>query len=363
MNALLELHRRMARNGPRTPAERLLFAVLLPLSALYGLVGVVRVKFYRLGVFRRYRAPVPVISIGNLAAGGTGKTPTVDFVLKFFQRQGIRAACVSRGYGGRKIAGVGTVCRGHGPELSPDLCGDEPYLLARRNPGSVVLVAPRRSDGVRKAVENFGARIVVLDDGFQHLAVKRDLDIVLLDGRNPLGNGCPLPAGDLREFPAALSRGHLFLLTRWHSSSPAPPEVPGPLLRSRHVLAGDAFSLQGERVDLERLRGRRGVAFAGIADPHGFFRQLEDAGLQLSRRLALPDHEPYGPELRGRLSAACGDADYLVTTEKDGVKLDGQAFPIPCYQVPMVLEILEEDVFCQALMALLKTGVDDAPET
>jgi len=295
-----------------------------------------------------------VISVGNLSVGGTGKTPAVDYLLKLFSAEGIPAACVSRGYGGLGIEGVGVVCRGNGPMLKPSQCGDEPYLLARRNLSATILVARRRRDGVRRAVEEFGAKIVVLDDGFQHLAVARDLDIVLIDGRNPLGNGFPLPAGPLREFPSALRRGDLFLATRCDNADISLPRINHRVWRSCHVLDNVGISLDGERASLRELAGKKGIAFAGIADPAAFIDQLEQAGLQLVDRIFLPDHENYNPQTLKRLQHAGQHADFFITTEKDGVKLQEQKLPCPCYQVPMTLQIEDEKDFRQILQKNLQ---------
>jgi tetraacyldisaccharide 4'-kinase len=318
--------------------------MLVPAGWLYGLLAAVRVNLYRRGVFSIYSAPIPVISIGNLAAGGTGKTPAADWLVKYLLAQGRKVAVVSRGYGGRGVpGGVGVVSAGAGPLLSPEICGDEPFLLARRNPRALIVVAPKRACGVRLAVERLGADVIVLDDGFQHLAVARDLDIVLLDGSHPLGNGRVLPAGRLRECPSALARGDLFILTRCGEKAPQLPALPGPVLRSRHRLDAVALSLEGAEIPLGTLAGRRGVAFAGIADPEAFFADLRRMGLHLVQTIALPDHAVYGADERARLTAAAVAADYLITTEKDGVKLMSERFAVPCYQIPVRLQVQEKD--------------------
>lgn len=335
------LHRRLAGPGPLSPAERVLHTLLIPLGGLYGAAGFLRTVLYRRGMLRAYRAPVPVVAVGNLAVGGTGKTPVVDHVLQCLTAWGYRIAVVSRGYGGSgPPGGVGVVSAGEGgkPLLSPEVCGDEPYLLALRNPGAVVVVAPRRSEGVRLAVSQFGAEVVVLDDGFQHLAVSRDLDIVLLDARHPFGNGLPLPAGILREFPSALQRGNLFILTRSDGTAPSPAGLPGPVLQSRHVLDERVRSLDGCLAPLADLAGRRMAAFAGIADPERFFSDLRSRGIVLSETISLPDHAPYGPAECARIEEAARRCEGLITTEKDGVKLLGKTFSAPCWQVPLRLE-------------------------
>lgn len=356
------LHRRLNAPGPLPPAERILLSLLAPAGWLYGLVGAARAGLYRKGMLRTYRAPVPVVAVGNLAVGGTGKTPVVDHVVQCFLAWGYRVAVVSRGYGGSGApGGLGVVSAGdgHPPLLPPEVCGDEPYLLALRNPRAAVVVAPRRAQGVRHAVESLGARVIVLDDGFQHLAVARDLDVVLLDARNPLGNGRPLPAGVLREFPSALRRGHLFILTRCGAKAPPLPDLPGPVLLSRHVLDERALALDGASIPLGELAGRRLAAFAGIADPEGFFADLRARGIELAETISLPDHAAFGPAELERLEAAARRSEGLVTTEKDGVKLLGKTFSAPCWRVPVRLEFSDPGELERILRALFADGGND----
>lgn len=348
--------RRFAESGPKNVPERLLWLLLLPLGWLYGGLARLRVWTYRCGWQSIYRAAVPVVSVGNLTVGGTGKTPTVDAVVRLFLEQGARVAVVSRGYGSTTKHGVAVVSDGTGGvlSLSPRDCGDEPYLLARRNPSAIVLVAPKRREGVELAVSRFGADVVVLDDGFQHLAVARDLDIVLLDASHPFGNGAVLPAGLLREFPAALQRGHLFILTRCAGAATLIPPLPGPLLRSRHRLAPQFLGLDGTTLNASELPGRRVVAFAGIAAPEHFFAALRSLGLELSATLAFPDHAEYDAGMLAEITRAATGADFCVTTEKDGVKLRPAQLPIPCYQAPLELVLEQPETLFARLLPLLR---------
>ncbi len=183
-----------------------------------------------------------------------------------------------------------------------------------------------------------------MDDGFQHMAVARDLDIVLLDARNPFGNGHTLPVGLLREPRSALQRGDLFILTRCKTQDQTSLPVEGPVLHSRHLLSDHATDLQGTVLPLKSLAGKIGVAFAGIAEPGEFFRSLKEKGLILTAERAFPDHCAYGAESVRQLTALCRDADYLVTTEKDAVKLSGLDWIRPVYQVPLILEFQEPGV-------------------
>lgn len=347
--------RRLAETGACGPAEALLLALLTPFGWLYALLGWLRVQLYRCGLFDSYRAPVPVVSVGNLTLGGTGKTPTVDHLLRHLLGRGLRVAVVSRGYGGKENAAVGVVAAGDGrpPLLVAAICGDEPLLLAQRNPAAVVLVARRRRDGVRQAVERFGAQLVLLDDGFQHLAVARDLDLVLLDAVRPFGNGRVFPAGLLREARAALQRADLFLLTRAAATVPPPPLPNRPCGRSCSRLAGRLRRFDGGSCDWSELRDRVGVAFAGIAGPDGFFAALRAQGVDLAATLALPDHADYDAALYQRLNRAAGAADFFVTTEKDGVKLRPEALDRPCYLVPLELAFDPPRFLEDAIDALL----------
>ncbi len=342
MKSLQGFYRRLARNGPDSLTEKAVYCFLLPFSIIYRELNRLRASLYRWRFFSSYKASVPVISVGNLAVGGTGKTPVVDYLVKFCLAQGRRVAVVSRGYGGRKQSGVQVVSEGNGPVLGPEHCGDEPYLLARRNPRALVLVSPKRAHAIQQAVETFGVDVVLLDDGFQHLAVQRDMDIVLLDAQRPFGNGSQLPAGLLREPVSALKRGDLFLLTRCNNQEVGNLPVKGPVLHCRHVLADHALTFDGEQIPLTRLAEKQGVAFAGIAEPEDFFRSLKTKGLRLLSGISFVDHCSYAePELR-QLAVACQGADYLVTTEKDAVKLITLNLPLPCYQVPMALDFREQ---------------------
>jgi tetraacyldisaccharide 4'-kinase len=292
-----------------------------------------RSKLYKLGLKSSYRAGVPVIAVGNLATSGTGKTPMVDFLAKHLKSRGVRCAIVSRGYGGHYRQAVGRVSDATGRLLmTPYECGDEPFLLARRNPGVPVYVARRRMLGVQ-AAEQDGAQMIVLDDGFQHLAVHRNVDIVLLDAKYPFGNGQLLPAGLLREPRSALQRADLIILTRSEQAQRPPLPVSIPVIQCRHLLNKSLATLEGAIVPEQEYAGKSCLAFAGIAQPDEFFRDLGRFGFGRIEPLVLADHQEYTGEVLSRLLRSCHNHDLLVTTEKDAVKLSAANFPKPCYQV------------------------------
>lgn len=328
---------RMAREGPRTMGGHLLFWGLSPLSFLYGRVMFIRRRLYKRGLVRSYRAAVPVISVGNLVTAGTGKTPMVDNLARKISSRGIRCAIVSRGFGGHYRDDVGRVSDDSGQLLmTPEACGDEPFLLARRNPGVPVYVARRRVLGVQ-AAERDGARVIVLDDGFQHLALKRDLDILLLDAQKPFGNGQMLPAGILREPRTALQSADLIILTRSDSGQSGVLPAGVTVMQSRHRLDNRLFTLEGREVSEREYAGKSCLAFAGIARPEGFFRALDAFGFRHIETIPLADHQVYTPEILNRLLGSCHNHDLMVTTEKDAVKLTSTHFPKPCYQIGVEL--------------------------
>ncbi len=324
---------RMTVNGPQTVCSFIIFWGLCPLSFLYGLAMRMRSGLYRTGLKKSYRAAVPVVSVGNLATGGTGKTPMIDFLVKYLRSRTVKCAIVSRGYGGNYRQSVGRVADTHGNVLmSPQECGDEPYLLAVRNPGVPVYVARQRMLGVQ-AAEQDGAQLLLLDDGFQHLAVQRDLDIVLLDAHCPIGNGRVLPAGMLREPLSALQRADLIVMTRSDAEMKKTLRVSAPVIHSRHQLNKTLTTLDGKDVAETDYSDKRCLAFAGIARPGEFFKSLRDFGFSCAEEIALDDHQEYTPEILNRLLGSCHNCDFMVTTEKDAVKLASVNFPVACYQV------------------------------
>jgi tetraacyldisaccharide 4'-kinase len=351
MNSLLFFHRRLAVYGPSTLLEGLFFLCLFPFSVVYGCLGVVRGLCYDLKIFKSYRPTIPVISVGNIVAGGTGKTPVVDWLIKSFEKQGKKSAVISRGYGGSFSGAVGVVSRGAGVLLDATSSGDEPYLLAIKNPSTIILIARKRAEAVRIAVDDLGADVIILDDGFQHRAVCRDFDLVLLDASRPYANGWTLPGGLLREFPCSLRRADFLLLTRANVSESFSWRDK-PVQKSRHCLADQAFDLLGDVIPLQALKGKKLCAFAGIADPQSFFSSLEKVGLSLTQTLSLGDHCSYDTAVIKSLAAVEG-CDALITTEKDAVKLIPEMFSVPCYRVPMTIAVENED----ALMEIISRKV------
>ena len=301
----------------------LLVLLLTPFSCLYSLFMKVREALYRAGILRSYALPKLVISVGNISVGGTGKTPMTILLARLLTAKGKRVAVLSRGYGGGGEGEARIVSDGTNILLPAGEAGDEPFLMATSVPGLIVVTGADRYRAGLEACERFQPDILLLDDGFQHLRLRRDLNILLLDHRRPFGNGRTLPAGLLREPRSAMRRADLIVYTRCGSAESLPPRADVPLCRSSHCLRGVAPLGGGPVSDFSILQGRRGVAFAGIADPESFFDSLRAEGLELAATVPLPDHCLFDREiidsLRGILRKSGGD--YLITTEKDAVKL------------------------------------------
>ena len=299
--------------------------LLWPLSQLFGLLAALRRTLYRVGWMRTERATVPVVVVGNVVAGGAGKTPVVMAIVEHLRARGVRVGVISRGHGRRT-----TDCREVRDDSDPRDVGDEPALV-RRSTRVPVFVAARRIDAARALTAKYpDVRVIVCDDGLQHLALARDIEVCVFDDRG-IGNGWLLPAGPLREpWPRACD---LVLHTG------ARPAFAG--FTARRSLAESAVSADGATVPLAALVGRPLIAVAGIAKPDAFFQMLRDQGLVLARCIALPDHHDFDDWTR----VATADATVLCT-EKDALKLwhrqpDALAVPLRFEPAPAFLSALD----------------------
>ncbi len=274
--------------------------LLRPLELLFRLVSGLRRWLYRRGLLPTYRAPVPVVVVGNITVGGTGKTPVVIALLEALQARGLKPGVVSRGYG----AGEGDYPRLVRPDSDPTSAGDEPLLIARRT-GVPVVIDPDRPAALRRLLEEGGIDIVLSDDGLQHYALERDMEIAVVDAQRGLGNGFCLPAGPLREAPARLASVD-YVLYRGSESV-----EDGVYYRSRdwvNLRTGESRSLEAFAAVGEL------VAIAGIGQPQQFFDSLRDLGLTFGEQV-FADHHAYGP---GDFAALAGRT--ILMTEKDAVK-------------------------------------------
>lgn len=279
-----------------------LWLLLWPLSVLYGAISAFIRLSYRLGLRTVWRAPVPVVVVGNLTAGGNGKTPVVVWLVEQLTQRGVRVAVVSRGYGGRAE---------HYPlilsaQTTPAEAGDEPVLIYQRT-GVPVAVAPKRAAAVQALISHCQPQVVITDDGLQHYALARDKEIVVIDGVRRFGNGWWLPAGPMRERAGRLKSVDATIV---NGGVPRSGEI------TMHLQPGLAINLvTGERRVVAGLKNV--VAIAGIGNPPRFFNTLSECGVTPVKTVGLPDHQALNET---DMLAFASEAQTLVMTEKDAVK-------------------------------------------
>ncbi|MGO9451345.1 MAG: tetraacyldisaccharide 4'-kinase [Candidatus Binataceae bacterium] len=276
------------------------------------------------------RAPVPVISIGNLTVGGNGKTPFSLFLASRLQEHGYKVAIISRGYSGAKSKARAILVADHGElKIPPEESGDEPAMMSRRFSGPIV-VARRRIDGIELATNLRPLDAVILDDGFQHTRLRRDLDLVLVSEERGFGNGHMLPAGPMREPLPAVSRADAIVIMSAGSGRPntiRPSEMKKlSRLRVLHASVRPHGLIQVERGEWREtapaLGGRRVLAVSGLAHPSAFHAMIREIDADLVAVLEYPDHHSYTSADWQAIAAAARDVDAIVTTEKDLIKLE-----------------------------------------
>ncbi len=331
-------------------------------SWVYALIVNVRNLLFDLGVRKVHKLPVPVISVGNITTGGTGKTPTVIMLIRELQRLGKNPAVLTRGYASPRLAD-GTLGK-----------ADEVLVIEHECPGVPVVVNPDRVAGGRTAIDKYHADVLVLDDGFQHRRLHRDLNILLCDATEPLGIPGLLPRGTWREPPHNMNRANMIMLTRCEQVAPELADLaaglltqwvtPRAIFQQRTTVSG-LHDARGDAVPLV-AGGRKVFGFAGIGNPNGFLHTLRSLGMQVSAALWLDDHHHYRlprdllPLTR---AAATRHPDALVTTLKDWVKVRNLPLPPapPVWHVRIEARLRpHEQELLRTRLALLTNAV--APE-
>lgn len=286
-----------------------LFLLLLPLAWLYGLISNLIRFSYKAGLKKSWRAPVPVVVVGNLTAGGNGKTPVVIWLVETLQQHGFRVGVVSRGYGGKAESYPLLLSE----ETSTAQAGDEPVLISQRT-GAPVAVSPVRSDAVKALLASHELDVIITDDGLQHYALARDVEIVVVDGIRRFGNGHWLPAGPMRERRSRLRSVDAVITNGGtaHSGELAMILQPG---KAINLLTGE----QRDPASLQNI-----VAMAGIGHPPRFFATLKQLDVNVQKEVAFSDHQPYTLD---KLSGVAQSGQVLLMTEKDAVKCRSFAQP------------------------------------
>lgn len=334
---------------PMVPEPTLLFTLGRPFSPIYAGLMKLRAYGYQKNILTTYDTGIPVISVGNLTMGGSGKTPLVSYIAHLLQKAGWRPAIISRGYRGSASGRVNIVSDGTHTLLDAVQSGDEPYLLARTLKNVVVATSRKRVDGCRTVKEQYGCNVIILDDGFQHLGVARKLDLVLFDVQHFAGNSRVFPGGDLREPISALQRASAFVLTGATEQFTERAKKCRELLTERFP-DKPVFTVSREYSGA-RLHGPSGAAsqdgqlsladlpdrlfcFCGIARPQRFLESLEEHAITVSGSRFFPDHHFYGAKDIQELHEAAehAGAPGFITTEKDMTKIPQLAdWGLPLY--------------------------------
>ncbi len=338
--------------------------LLAPFGIIYGRIVDLRNYLYDRGVFKSHDLGARTISIGNLTIGGTGKTPLVALVAAMLAENGEKVCILSRGYGRKNEKLRVLVSDGEAVLADAETAGDEPVELARKLIGKAIVISnANRVAAAKWAKEKFGITAFVLDDGFQHLRARRDLDIVCIDATNPCGNGRTLPAGILRESLKSVKRADVIVITRSDQTEQIEDvearlrKINGsiPMFRStsqiEHFCLLEEFLAKTQRTQSE-IAGPL-FAFCGVGNPDSFFGSLEKAGVELSGKTSFADHHKYHQADLERIESEARrfEAAAVITTAKDAVKLKGLKFNVHCYVAVARTEIEDFGAFRKLVIA------------
>jgi tetraacyldisaccharide 4'-kinase len=327
-------------------------------SKIYGVIIRVRQTLYQRGIFKTRELPCKVISVGNITLGGTGKTPLVAALAKELDKHGLKVGILSRGYKGAKEGRGGVVSDGERIYLTPREAGDEPFMLALMLSSIPIVVGKKRYEMGVDVCKRFGMDVLILDDGFQHLRIKRDMDIVLIDARTGFSNGHLFPRGPLREPLGGLRRASHIILTKADSAAHR-RDIEGvlrshapaiPLYHSRYRPSFLCEASSRKLYPPHIVRGKKVFAFAGIADPGYFVELLKGLGADVVHEIYFPDHYRYELKDVKMMLDYTGSVEVFVTTEKDFVKL--QRLPLDnmlLYILGIEQEIMEEQFYQKVL--------------
>lgn len=318
-------------------------------SLIYGAAVRARRALYSIGVLKTRRLPCRVVSIGNITVGGTGKTPLAILVAGLVQKDGCKAVILSRGYK-RKSKGLVVVSDYASMLAGPQEAGDEPYLMAKRLPGVAVVVSSDRAGAGRYACERFKPDYIILDDGFQHIRLERDVNILLVDGRDGFGNGHLLPAGILREPVVGAARSGLVMVKNKLPHGKDSDAIRGlglPVMRFTYRSTAIIDLKDGSVLKTGLFKGKKAVAVAGLANPAGFYKTLEGLGIKVVKTLSYPDHHWFSVADVGEIKKTAVEAGAVVImTEKDGVRLAGlQQGGVEFYSLSIDAVVQDYDAF------------------
>lgn len=331
--------------------QKILRAVLRFISVFYRLAVALRNLLYDISIKRQTKVSAAVVSIGNITTGGTGKTPLVGWLCNYFTRQNIKTAVLTRGY-----------------KKKHDIA-DEPAMLAKAVPDAAIIVNPDRTAGAKKAINEYNAKLLVMDDGFQHRKLARDVNIVAIDATKPFGNGRILPAGLLREPIKSVKRADAVIITRANQNSPEKieeikkriSEIKPEIIFATAVHKPMYIKLiKDQHLPLSELADRKIFAFCGIGNPGAFFQTLSDMSLNIVGTKVYNDHHRYTTDDIAAIyeDARYKQAEFVLTTHKDWIKtalLSVDKFQIPFASLMVELEFVDGQ---EKIIALINKALE-----
>ena len=350
-------------------SRRLIMGVFYVFSLIYEQLVNLKLTMYRWGWAKKERLGCYVISLGNVTVGGTGKTPTAQHLAREISDMGYRVAILNRGYRAKWRGEVGIVSDGHTLKMDAETAGDEAFMLAKHLPNVPVLIGAQRAVTGRYAIEHFGAEVAILDDGYQHWQLERDMDILLVDAVNVFGNGYLLPRGTLREPLSHIDRADVCLMTKVDQAAPGAIahiwetfrsyNQDGLILESIHqprqfVRLSDWYEdIAAGGVPVTEMEGKKVLAVSAIGNPASFEQTLADLGIEMVESMRYPDHHDYGERDMAEVlyRAETLGVEAIVITEKDAVKVPGDVvrakWRIPMYviSVEVTLQKGREEFF------------------
>jgi tetraacyldisaccharide 4'-kinase len=340
-----KVHRKNPLFFPKFAAEFLSFPMmknllLSPLSLLFGAAAKTRRRLYAKGFLKSNELDAKVISVGNITVGGTGKTPLVAYIAKILAQNGEKVCILTRGYGRENANERLLVSDGEKILANVKKSGDEPFELAEKLLGiSAVLADKNRVSAGNWAIKNLGITAFILDDGFQHIQLKRDLDIVCIDAANPFGNGKLLPTGTLREPLESLNRADAIVITRMNLTENGKRKTENLIEEIKNFTAAPIFISRNRTNRKSKIEDQKCLAFCGLGNPENFFSQLRQDKINLVATKTFRDHYGYSQQDADEIVriAKQNNAEILLTTAKDAVKLRDLKFELP-------LEIVESEL-------------------
>ena len=318
--------------------------VLLPLFLVYQIIIFFRNYLYDKKIFKSTKLPCKIISVGNITTGGTGKTPTVIAIAKFLQQQNKRLAILSRGYG-RKSKGTRLVTDGRTIPTNWESFGDEPLLMSKSLSGIPIVVDENRVKGGQFLIANYHPEIIILDDGFQHRKIFRDLDIVLVNSNISKFANRIFSFSNLREAWKSLKRAHIIFLTKSDVVVPSAKlqtrlnEIGLPLFKTNLNPTSHLSDNKNNKINIDNFKGKSVLLFSGIADHKSFENLVKKLGFNILDSIYFKDHNVYSKsdieKIRNKYNKT--NADIIITTEKDIIKISETDLPL--YSIPITMDI------------------------